>query len=118
MYSDEPPAHPALDPAWAALQPSWQDQAAHARFLELAASSGGLDLAAARYRAARKQRPGDALADAGLKRALMLAEHLHVASAQGERRPSGVLLRLLGFTLTALILLSAVWLGVLLIRRR
>ncbi len=118
VYSDEPPAHPALDPVWEALQASWQDQATHARFLELAASSGGLDLAAARYRAARKQRPGDALADAGLQRALVLAEHLHVAAAQSERRPTGFVLRLVGFTLTALVLLSAVWLAVLLLHRR
>jgi hypothetical protein len=117
-YSDEPPEHPALDPAWSALEASWQDEAAHARFLDLAATSGGLDLAAARYRAARRRRPGDPVAEAGLKRALTLAEHLHVAAAQGERRPTGVLLRVLGFGLTALVFLAALWLGVLLIRRR
>jgi hypothetical protein len=80
-WVDDAPAHPLLDGLWAACEADWQDAAVHDRFLEQATAAGELDVAAARYRAACRQRPGDARAQAGLKRTLVLVEN------QIEQRP-------------------------------
>jgi hypothetical protein len=98
--------HPLLDGLWAAVEADWNDGAAHERFLDQAASARRLDVAAARYGAARRTRPGDARAESGLKRAALLVERL----LEVERTtpvPSGTrLVQLaLAFTLAGLALL-------------
>jgi hypothetical protein len=113
----EAPRHPLLDPLWEALcDPArWRDEAAHARFLDEAARTGGLDLAAARYRAASRERPEDARAQAGLARAALLAERLHDAGAHG--RVEARLVRLAGLLVAALLLAVSLWLVALSLRR-
>jgi hypothetical protein len=79
------PSLPPVDAAWTRLASEWEDEAAHKRFLELAAQHDGLDVAAALYQKAQRDRPGDARAEDGVKRAATLAQHLYKARADAER---------------------------------
>jgi hypothetical protein len=102
------PSHPLLDRLWEEVVGHWENDQAHARFLDGAASAGGLDLAAARYRIARKQRPGDGRAEAGLRRALSLAENLHHIHAHNTRpRAVGAWFRVVGYLAGGFIVLVA-----------
>jgi hypothetical protein len=89
-WSGDPPAHPLLDGLWAACEADWEDPAAHERFLEQAVAAGGLDVAAARYRAAHRQRQGDARAEAGLLRATRLADAQLTALQIGRAGRTGL----------------------------
>jgi hypothetical protein len=110
-WSFERPASPVLDAGWAALEPAWADEAAHARFLELAASVGELELAAARYREVERNRPDDAMARFALGRARLLVERLYAAQALGEsHRPVGGWLRGLAIASALVVLASVLWL--------
>jgi hypothetical protein len=109
-FAAAPPAHEALDAAWAALLTSWEDNDAHRRFLEAAAHMDALDIAAARYQERRREYPSDARADTGLRRAASLAENLQAARAQAERlRVPGAWLRIVGQLFAAVIVLGLVW---------
>ena len=90
-FVPELPSVPEADAAWQALQGEWESADAHRRFLETASALDALDVAAARYREARRDRPGDAKADEGLRRAVSLAESLYAQKAQSARTrmPSG-----------------------------
>jgi hypothetical protein len=102
--------HPALDVPWAELAAAWDDDTAHARFLELAATVDALDVAAACYRRVRRDRPDDARAERGLERAVTLAQRLYVMRAESERPPRApVILKMLGTMCAGLILLAALW---------
>ena len=112
-YAVEEPTHPALDEPWRALEAAWDDEAAHARFLELAAAVDALDLAAARYRQRRQADPSDARAERGLGRAVTMAQSLYVARAATERPPRApMILKLLGTLFAGLILIAAIWVAV------
>jgi hypothetical protein len=109
-YAVDVPTHPALDEPWAALLSRWNDDAAHARFLELAATADALDVAAARYRQRRQVDRDDARAHKGLERAVLLAQRLYQARAQAERPPRApLLLKIAGTMFAGLILMAAVW---------
>jgi hypothetical protein len=108
----ELPSVPEVDAAWKQLQDVWHEADAHRRFLEQASSLDALDVAAARYREAKRERPGDARAEDGLRRAVSLAESLYAQRAQAARTamPSGWL-RVAG--LVGAILVLSVALGLL-----
>jgi uncharacterized Zn finger protein (UPF0148 family) len=109
-FDRRPPSHPPVDEAWAALEASWADEAAHKRFVERAAETDGLDVAAARYRAVVRARPDDEPARRGLERVAALAETLHAARMRAERaRPPTPLLRWLTVGLATALLLAVGW---------
>lgn len=104
------PSLPALDQPWAELQTSWEDATAHLRFLDLAATLDGLDVAAARYRRISLARPDDERALTGLRQAAERAQTLYVMRAQMERPPRApAILKLMGTMFAGLILLAALW---------
>jgi hypothetical protein len=103
------PDEPLLDERWRALERSWQDPALHAQFLDEAARLDALDLAAARYRARLRARPGDEQAEAGLERAARLVERLQAARLV-PAEPVPRWLRLAAVAAAALVLLAALWL--------
>jgi hypothetical protein len=116
-HSLEEPTHPALDTPWVELEASWQEDAAHRRFLELAAGCDGLDVAAARYRKRALDDPADARAQRGLERAVAMAQTLYVARAAAERPPRApAILKLVGTMFAGFILIAAVWVMVVALR--
>lgn len=104
-----PPPDPVIDAPWAKLQAAWDEDAAHAKFLDAAAAADALDVAAAHYRRRRDANPDDARAKSGLERTLMLAQRIYQARAQSERTPPQSLktLKLIG-TLFAGLMFGAV----------
>jgi hypothetical protein len=62
------------------VEAGWDDDSAHARFLDQAAVLGALDLAAACYRRKLGAQATQARAQSGLDRAVRLALQLHQAS--------------------------------------
>jgi hypothetical protein len=74
-YDAAIPPHPVLDPAFAALQPSWSELAAHDAFIALAREAGALDAAALRYRGLLRERAADEQAQEALHRIAVLAAH-------------------------------------------
>jgi hypothetical protein len=104
------PTHPALDQPWEELLRAWDDDTAHARFLEAAASADALDVAAARYRLRRVATPADGRAQKGLEKAANLAQRLYQMRARSERPPKApIILRIVGTMFAGLILLAALW---------
>jgi hypothetical protein len=104
------PSLPALDEPWAELQEKWHDAQAHHRFLDLAATLDGLDVAAAKYRRINLVRPDDERAQTGLRQAAERAQRLYVTRAQMERPPRApAILKLMGTMFAGLILLAALW---------
>jgi hypothetical protein len=113
-FAAEEPSHPALEEPWRTLEAEWASAEAHARFIELAATVDGLDVAAAKYRRRVVTNPGDAVARRGLERAVGMAQTLYVARAKAERPPRApVILKLVGSLFAGLILLAAIWAAVL-----
>jgi hypothetical protein len=109
-FASSDPAHPALDAPWEKLLTEWQEDAAHTRFLELAATVDGLDVAAAKYRRRKQAEPTDTKAEKGLQRAVTMAQTLYVSKAAAERPPRApVILKVVGTMFAGLILLAAVW---------
>jgi hypothetical protein len=109
-FAADVPTHPALDQPWAELQAAWEDDTAHARFLEAAASADALDVAAARYRQRRQADRADGRAQKGLERAATLAQRLYQMRARSERPPKApVVLRIAGTMFAGLILIAALW---------
>jgi hypothetical protein len=110
-YATEEPTHPALEEPWKELEAGqWQDESAHARFLELAAAVDGLDVAAARYRKKTLAEPDDTRAQWGLDRAVGMAQTLYVAKAKAERPPRApLILKLVGTLFAGFILLAALY---------
>ena len=118
-YANAAPTHPALDQPWAALEARWQDDDAHARFLEVAATVDALDVAAARYRTRKRAQPGDERAARGLVRAVSMAQTIYVARAQAERPPRApVILKLVGTLFAGMILIGAIWVALLALRHQ
>jgi hypothetical protein len=108
-FAVEEPNHPALDEPWQTLQSEWNDDAAHARFLELASTADALDVAAAKYRKRQLATP-DEKAEKGLQRAVNMAQTLYRAKAQAERPPRApLILKLVGTMFAGLILLTALY---------
>lgn len=107
-----------VDAAWEALKREWHDEDAHRRFLDLSAQVSGLDVAAAHYRRAARERPDDPRPEMMLKRAFMLAQNLYAARAQAERTqlPSGWV-RALGFVGAAIVVFAGLMLAFGLMRR-
>jgi hypothetical protein len=102
--------HPALEEPWQKLEAGWHDDAAHLRFLELAATVDGLDVAAAKYRKRKLAEPEDERAEKGLQRAINMAHTLYVAKAEAERPPRApAILKIVGTMFAGLILLAAVY---------
>jgi hypothetical protein len=113
-FAVEEPTHPALDEPWAKLEATWGDEAAHLKFLELAATVDGLDVAAAKYRRRKAADAGDQRAQWGLERAVGMAQTLYVARARAERPPRApAILKLVGTLFAGLILIVAIWVVVL-----
>ena len=109
-FALEEPSHPALEEPWQKLEASWHDEGEHARFLELAATVDGLDVAAARYRRRKLAQPDDERAEKGLQRAVNMAHRLYVARAEAERPPRApVILKIVGTMFAGFILLAAVY---------
>jgi hypothetical protein len=109
-FAAEEPSHPALEEPWQQLEAAWNEDAAHTRFLELASTFDGLDVAAAKYRRRQLAEPGDERAARGLQRAVNMAQTLYVATAEAERPPRApAILKLVGTMFAGLILLAAVW---------
>lgn len=84
-FEAAPPPHPALDVLWPELEEHWEDDARHARLLEVASTSDGLDVAAARYGEILRRRPGDARATAAMGRIAFLVEQLHAMQSRAPR---------------------------------
>jgi hypothetical protein len=104
------PTHPALDQPWEELLGAWDDDTAHARFLEAAATADALDVAAARYRQRRLVTPDDGRAQRGLEKAATLAQRLYQMRARSERPPKApIVLRVVGTMFAGLILVAALW---------
>jgi hypothetical protein len=104
------PSLPALDEPWAELQRNWDDAEGHHRFLDLAATMDGLDVAAARYRRVTLARPDDERARTGLRQAAERAQTLYVTRAQMERPPRApAILKMVGTMFAGLILIAALW---------
>ena len=104
-FASEEPMHPALEEPWQKLQESWHEDAAHTRFLELASTVDGLDVAAAKYRRRQILQPHDERATKGLSRAVNMAQTLYQAKAAAERPPRApVILRVVGTMFAGLIL--------------
>ena len=102
--------HPALEEPWQKLQASWHEDAAHTRFLELAATVDGLDVAAAKYRGRQILQPHDERAAKGLSRAVNMAQTLYQAKAAAERPPRApAILKVVGTMFAGLILLAALY---------
>jgi hypothetical protein len=100
-------AHPVVDDGWRTLRESWEDDAAHRRFLEACAGVDALDLAAARYREELRLHPSSSRAEAGLRRAASLAESLYAQRAQADRiRTASPWFRAVGFVFAGVILLG------------
>jgi hypothetical protein len=109
-FAAEEPSHPALEEPWRVLEAAWQDDAAHTKYLELAATVEGLDVAAAKYRKRQLAEPGDERAARGLQRAVTMAQTLYVARAEAERPPRApAILKIVGTMFAGLILLAAIW---------
>jgi len=109
-FAADDPSHPALEEPWQVLQAAWHEDAAHTRFLELAASVEGLDVAAARYRRRQLAEPHDEKAARGLQRAVNMAQTLYQAKAAAERPPRApVILKVVGTMFAGLILLAALY---------
>jgi hypothetical protein len=109
-FAAEEPSHPALEEPWQQLEAAWSDDAAHMRFLELAATFDGLDVAASKYRRRQLAEPGDERAARGLSRAVNMAQTLYVAKAEAERPPRApAILKIVGTMFAGLILLAAIW---------
>jgi len=109
-FAVEDPSHPMLEEPWQKLEASWNDDAAHSAFLELASTADALDVAAAKYRRRKQASPGDARAERGLQRAVSMAQTLYVARAQAERPPRApVILKIVGTMFAGLILLAAIY---------
>jgi hypothetical protein len=109
-YAHVEPSLAALDDPWQALQEAWHDPEAHVRFLELAASLDGLDVAAAKYRRVTIDRPDDEAAQTGLRQSVERAQTLYVLKARMERPPRApAILKILGTMCAGLILLAALW---------
>lgn len=109
-FAAEDPTHPMLEEPWQKLEASWNDDAAHSAFLELASTVDALDVAAAKYRRRKQAAPEDARAERGLARAVSMAQTLYVARAQAERPPRApVILKIVGTMFAGLILLAAIY---------
>jgi hypothetical protein len=109
-FAADVPTHPALDRPWAEVEAAWEDDTAHARFLEAAASADALDIAAARYRQRRMANPEDGRAQKNLEKAAVLAQRLYQMRARAERPPKApVVLRIVGTMFAGLVLLGAIW---------
>ena len=116
-YTVEEPSHPALDVPWVELEGKWQDDAAHSKFLELAAATDGLDVAAAKYRRRVLQDASDVKAKRGVERAVNMAQTLYHARAAAERPPRApMILKLVGTMFAGLILIAAFWVFIVAIR--
>lgn len=117
-FAVEEPTHPALEEPWQKLQTEWHDDAAHTRFLELASSVDGLDVAAAKYRRRQLATPDDEKAAKGLSRAVNMAQTLYKAKAAAERPPRApVILKIVGTMFAGLILLAAIYVVVVTVAR-
>ena len=109
-FTIEEPTHPALVEPWQKLEETWEDDGAHSRFLELAATVEALDVAAAKYRRRKLAAADDEKAERGLQRAVTMAQTLYVARAKAERPPrTPVILKIVGTMFAGLILLAAIW---------
>lgn len=109
-FAVEEPTHPALEEPWKQLEQSWDEDAAHSAFLELAATVEGLDVAAAKYRRRKQAAPEDQKAERGLSRAVSMAQTLYVAKAKAERPPRApMILKIVGTMFAGLILLAAIY---------
>jgi hypothetical protein len=83
---DEVPAE--VIAAWAAAEARWDDPASHERLRGLVAQHAAFAWAAARYREAQRQRPGDAVAAAQLERLTRAAEvTLRATSTAAQAEP-------------------------------
>jgi len=112
-FAVEEPSHPALEEPWQTLRANWDDDGAHTRFLELASSVDGLDVAAAKYRRHQQATPGDEKAAKGLSRAVNMAQTLYKARAAAERPPRApLILKIVGTMCAGLILLAAIYVAV------
>lgn len=108
-FQPPPIAHELVDASWAALEALWEDDSAHARFLDEASRAEALDVAATRYRERARKQPGDERARAGLTRAALLAERLHDARAAAPSEPPGWV-RGVGVAGALVVLGAALWL--------
>ena len=109
-----PPPDPVIDAPWAKLEAAWDEDAAHAKFLDAAAAADALDVAAAHYRRRRDANPDDARATSGLERTLMLAQRIYQARAQSERVPPSSIktLKLVGTVFAMLMFFVVVYIFV------
>jgi hypothetical protein len=114
----ELPLLPPVDQAWDELLRAWHDTEAHRRFLQIAAGSDGLDVAAAHYRQAEREHPDDPRARAGIDRAVSMAVNLYVGKSLAARTsvPSGWL-RLAGLAGAIVVVLAALGLFYMLFTR-
>ncbi len=103
----QPPSDPILDEKFRVLEQTWDDVAAHGKFLEFAKQVDALDLAAHHYREVLKARPHDTHAQEGLRRTTALTTQLLAISSQnvGEDR-FGRGLQLAGRIFAALLLVA------------
>src|SRR5712692_10185369 len=83
-FRGEVSSHPVLDPLWVKLSADWLNPSAHDVFLDAARVSGSLAIAAALYRKASLDPSRRSEAQAGVRRALLLAERLLAVAADNS----------------------------------
>ena len=77
---------PELDQLWARCQAAWGERDRHDAFLDRAVATGAFAYAARRYRAALRERPGDAEAAVRLERVGRMAEAAILAAPARPRK--------------------------------
>jgi hypothetical protein len=111
---------PALDELWAKVSARWDDDKAHAAFLELCRLQGALSEAAARYRRARDASDDEAERELLQKRlaGIALVAMLELEAARSTETPREVQLaqRVLRWIVLLLCLAALVVLGLMLAR--
>jgi predicted Zn finger-like uncharacterized protein len=97
-----------LDALWEATLAEWDDADRHRRFVEAASATDSFAVAARRYREVLRERPGDARADAALKRitrmaeaAMMVRAAARPAEAEGKEPYKNVLILLIALVMLA-----------------
>jgi hypothetical protein len=102
---DQDAAAPELAVAWQALESSWDDPAAHERFVELISTLTAWPWAARRYRDVLRERPGDPRATEQLARIAKMTEAMLRASATVHPQQTTTYRRTLGMLMVLLVLL-------------
>jgi hypothetical protein len=117
-YVDASEPHPVIDSRFGELSGRWEDEAAHAAFIEEAVRVGALDLAAGHYRRWLAEHPDDPQAKGALERAAALIERLQVTALAADARAQKASVRRALRVALACVVVAFLGVIVFLLRRR